>query len=146
MKRTIAVVALVLGLALPARADPVSDVRKLAEQGNPEAQFALGTLYRDGQGVEQDLKQTIKWWEKAAELGYVDAQFALGNIYSGGYGVTRDYVLSYMWFDITAAQTGTVWLEPIARSNRDALVQRMTAAEISKAKEMSAEWLARQKE
>ena len=146
MKRMIVVVALVLGLALPAGADPVSDVRKLAEQGDPEAQFALGTLYRDGQGVEKDLKQTIKWWEKAAELGYVDAQFALGNIYSGGYGIMKNYLLSYMWFDITAAQTGSVWLEPIARSNRDALVKRMTAAEISKAKQLSAEWLARHKE
>ena len=145
MKRTIAVVALVLGLALPARADPVSDVRKLAEQGDPEAQFALGTLYRDGQGVEKDLKQTIKWWEEAAELGYVDAQFALGNIYSGGYGVTRDYVLSYMWFDITATQTESPWLPPIARSNRDALVTRMTDEEVSKAKRLAAEWIAKHK-
>ena len=37
-----------------------------------------------------------------------------------------------MWFDITAAQTETVWLAPIARSNRDALVNRMTDDEVSK--------------
>lgn len=145
MRPLIAALALVLGLALPVWAQSASDVRTLAEQGDAEAQFILGSMYRDGQGVDKNLAETLKWWEKAAELGYVDAQFALGNIYSGGFGVTRDYVQSYMWFDITAAQTETVWLGPIARSNRDALVDRMTAAEVSKAKQMSADWIARHK-
>lgn len=145
MRRMIAVVALLFGLALPAWADSVSDLRTMAEQGDPEAQFVLGTMYRDGQGVEKDLSKTLKWWETAAELGNVDAQFALGNIYSGGFGVARDYVQSYMWFDITAAQTESAWLGPIARSNRDALVDRMTAAEVSKAKRMSVDWIARHK-
>ena len=143
MKPWIAALALVIGLALPLWAQSSPDVKTLAEQGDPKAQFILGSMYRDGQGVEKDLAETLKWWEKAAIGGNVDAQFALGNIYSGGYGVTRDYVRSYMWFDITAAQTETVWLAPIARSNRDALVDRMTAAEVSKAKQMSADWIAR---
>ena len=146
MRPLIAALALVMGLAWPAWGQSAPDVRTLAEQGDAAAQFVLGSMYRDGQGVEQDLTETLKWWEKAAALGNVDAQFALGNIYSGGYGVDRDYVQSYMWFDITAAQTGTVWLAPIARSNRDALVDRMTDAEISKAKEMSADWIARHKQ
>ena len=54
----------------------------------------------------------------------------------------QDYVLSYMWFDITAAQTESTWLPPIAQSNRDALVDRMTAADVSKAKQMSEDWKA----
>lgn len=143
MRRMIATLVLAIGLVLPALAQQTSDVRALAEQGNPEAQFILGSMYRDGQGVEKNLEETLKWWEMAAELGNVDAQFALGNIYSGGFGVTQDYVQSYMWFDITAAQTETPWLAPIARSNRDALVDRMTAAEVSKAQQMAADWIAR---
>ncbi len=145
MRRLIAVVALLSVLALPAWADALSDLRTLAEQGDSEAQFVLGTMYRDGQGVEKDLAETLKWWETAAERGNVDAQFALGNIYSGGFGVARDYVKSYMWFDITAAQTQTAWLAPIARSNRDALVDRMTAAEVSKARQMAVDWIAKHK-
>ena len=143
MRPLIAALALIVGLALPVWAQSVSDLKTLAEQGDAEAQFVLGSMYRDGQGVEKDLAQTLKWWEKAAELGNVDAQFALGNIYSGGFGVERDLVLSYMWFDITAAQTENAWLPPIARSNRDALVDRMTDAEVSKAKQMSADWSAK---
>ena len=30
--------------------------------------FQLGTLYRDGEGVEQDYAKAIEWFEKAAEL------------------------------------------------------------------------------
>ena len=146
MSRMIAALALVVALALPARADSSSDVRTLAEQVDPTAQFFLGTMYRDGQGVEKDLAQTLAWWTKSAKLGHVDAQFALGNIYSGGFGVPRDYVLSYMWFDITAARTEAVWLAPIARSNRDALISRMTAAQLAKAKQMSVDWLAKHQE
>ena len=145
MRLMIAALALVLGLALPVWAQSASDVRTLAEQGDAEAQFVLGSMYRDGRGVEKNLSETIKWWGKAAELGNVDAQFALGNMYSGGFGIEKDYVRSYMWFDITAAQTESAWLGPIARSNRDALVDRMTAAEISKAKRMSADWMAKHK-
>jgi hypothetical protein len=143
MSPSLAALALVLALALPVWAQGTSDVRTLAEQGDAEAQFVLGSMYRDGQGVEKDLEETLRWWQRAAELGNVDAQFALGDIYSGGFGVTRDYVQSYMWFDITAAQTEIVWLTPIARSNRDALVDRMTDAEVSKAKRMSADWIAK---
>ena len=33
----------------------------LAEQGNPIAQFNLGTLYRDGLGVPQDGVEAMKW-------------------------------------------------------------------------------------
>jgi len=143
MRPVIVALALVIALALPVWADSASDIRTLAEQGDAKAQFVLGTMYRDGQGVGKDPAETLRWWTRSAELGYVDAQFALGNIYSGGFGVPTDYVQSYMWFDITAAQTETVWLAPIAGSNRDALVNRMTAAELSKAKKMAADWIAR---
>lgn len=145
MRPMIAALALVLWVTLPAWAQSASNIETLAKQGDAKAQFVLGTMYRDGQGVEKNLTETLKWWEKAAEGGYVDAQFALGDIYSGGYGVTRDYVLSYMWFDITATQTESPWLSPIARSNRDALVTRMTGDEVSKAKQLAVEWIAKHK-
>ncbi|HHQ4547446.1 TPA: LysM-like peptidoglycan-binding domain-containing protein, partial [Aeromonas veronii] len=55
--------------------------RKAAEQGNAEAQFALGQMYENGQGVLQDHQQAAIWYRKAAEQGYADAQFQLGRIY-----------------------------------------------------------------
>lgn len=37
--------------------------------GNPNAQRELGICYYVGMGVEQDIKESYKWWDKAAENG-----------------------------------------------------------------------------
>ena len=132
----------VAGLAGPARADTAAAIRTAAEQGDAQAQYALGTMYRDGQGVAQDYTQALLWWRKAAELGVIDAQLALGNIYAGGTGVARDHVQAYMWFHIVTQQSEDAWLRGIAGSNREALAARMTGAEVTKAETLAAEWQA----
>lgn len=140
MKHIIVVVLLVSGLMPAARADESAAVRQLAEQGDTKAQFVLGSMYRDGRGVAKDLDEMIRWWRMAAEGHNVDAQFALGNVYSGGSGVAKDYVLAYMWFDILAAQEAQEFIGKIAASNRNALKSFMTADEIAKAGQLSADW------
>ncbi|MEQ1589170.1 MAG: hypothetical protein ABL902_02310, partial [Gallionella sp.] len=47
--------------------------KELAEQGDSSAQFNLGSLYRQGQGVEQNDQQAALWWAKAADQGHLDA-------------------------------------------------------------------------
>ena len=143
MRHILLALALMAGLAASARADTVAAIRTAAEQGDAQAQFALGTMYRDGQGVAQDYTQALRWWQKAAELGVIDAQLALGNIYAGGTGVARDHVQAYMWFHIVTQQSEDAWLRGIAGSNRDALAARMTSAEVTKAESLAAEWQAK---
>ena len=41
----------------------------LAEQGNADAQYFLGHMYRNGWGVSQDYKTALKWWKLAAKQG-----------------------------------------------------------------------------
>ncbi|MDH3236228.1 MAG: sel1 repeat family protein [Alphaproteobacteria bacterium] len=142
MRHIIIALALAVWLAPPAWADSAAAVQTLAKQGDAKAQFALGTMYRDGQGVARDYAEALRWWRKAAEQGVVDAQYALGNIYGGGTGIARDNTLAYMWYDI-AAQTGEEWLSAIAGTNRDVLAARMTPAEISQARQLVAEWMAK---
>ncbi|MFZ7230567.1 tetratricopeptide repeat protein [Avibacterium avium] len=55
--------------------------KPLAEQGDASAQFNLGLMYANGQGVKQDKAEAAKWYRKAAEQGDVSAQFNLGLIY-----------------------------------------------------------------
>ena len=50
----------------------------LAKQGGAVAQFNLGQMYRDGQGVPQDYKTALKWYRLAAKQGDADAQYNLG--------------------------------------------------------------------
>ena len=62
-------------------ATAIREFRPLAEQGDAYAQFNLGLMYDNGQGVPQDYAKALQWYRKSAELGYADAQFNLGNMY-----------------------------------------------------------------
>jgi len=45
--------------------------RKLATEGNADAQYALGVAYFKGEGVTRDLNDSMKWFEQAAKSGNV---------------------------------------------------------------------------
>jgi TPR repeat protein len=57
--------------------------RPLAEAGNPEAQFLLGTLYARGQGVQQDRVEAYKWYAAAAAQQMDGASASLKKLASG---------------------------------------------------------------
>ena len=56
--------------------------KPLAEQGNVTAQFNLGLMYVQGEGVSQNFKKAVYWCQKAAEQGEAEAQFFLGAMYA----------------------------------------------------------------
>ena len=51
-----------------------------AEQGDADAQFNLGSMYRYGDGVSQDDKTAVKWYTLAAKQGHADAKRKLNEI------------------------------------------------------------------
>ena len=112
--------------------------RKSAEQGDAGAQNNLGAMYYNGQGVTKDYKQAVKWYRKSAEQDYAGAQNNLGAMYDNGQGVAKDYKQAYMWFNIASANG-----YENASKNRDILGIALPASQISKAKELSEEWLAK---
>lgn len=63
-----------------------------ANKGDAAAQFELGAIYHDGDGVPKDTKKAIGWFQKSAAGGDVRAQFNLGVMYYLGEGVQQDYV------------------------------------------------------
>ena len=90
-----------LGLNQAAWTNDVSGFREtlqLAERGNVQAQFNLGMMYENGQGVRQDDAEAVKWYRQAAEKGYAKAQYNLGAMYFTGRGVHQDFHLSKEWF------------------------------------------------
>jgi TPR repeat protein len=76
----------------------------LAEQGNADAQWNLGTMDKNGNGVPQDYAEAVKWFRKAAEQGFAGAQYDLGVMYYGGTGVPQDYAEALKWFGKAAEQ------------------------------------------
>ncbi len=65
----------------------VAELLALAEQGSAKAQFNLGLMYADGEGVSQNDAEAVNWYRKAAEQGLADAQYNLGVMYDNGRGV-----------------------------------------------------------
>jgi len=78
--------------------------RKAAEQGDARAQFKLGEMYDNGEGVPQDYAEAMKWWRKAAEQGVPEAQHNLGVMYDNGRGVPQDYAEAMQWYRKAAKQ------------------------------------------
>ena len=71
--------------------------RPLAEQGDPSAQFRLGSLYENGDGVSRDFAKARQWYEKAAAQGEPKAQLYLGLLSAFGQGGPLDLVQAHMW-------------------------------------------------
>ncbi|HFB1747425.1 TPA: tetratricopeptide repeat protein [Neisseria gonorrhoeae] len=111
MKQTVkwlAATLIALGLNQAVWAGDVSDFREnlqAAEQGNAAAQFNLGVMYENGQGVRQDYVQAVQWYRKASEQGDAQAQYNLGLMYYDGRGVRQDLALAQQWLG-KACQNG----------------------------------------
>ncbi len=65
-------------------------VRKAAKAGNAEAQFRLGVMYGNGDGVGLDHEQARVWFEKAIAQGHQNAMITLAWMYASGTGVEND--------------------------------------------------------
>ena len=75
-----------------------------ALNGNADAQYNLGLMYANGQGVTQDYKEAVKWWRLSADQGNASAQSNLGDMYADGKGVTQDYKEAVKWYRLSSDQ------------------------------------------
>jgi TPR repeat protein len=117
--------------------------RKSAEQGNAMAQYNLGVIYDDGQGVPQDYAVAMSWYRKAADQGYIEAQISLGIFYSMGQGVSRDYVIAHMWLSLAAGgdKKGAEARNKMTPAQaRDIVANHMTPTQIAEAQKLAREW------
>ena len=113
----------------------LSEWRPLAEQGHAKAQYKLGLLYANGQGVPQEYERAQQWFEKAAAQGDTRAQHSLGFLYHSGYYVPQDFVQAHKWYSLAAANG-----HKDAAMLRGVLPNQMTPAQIDEAKRMTREW------
>jgi len=85
--------------------------RKVADEGDLEAQKFLCDCYYNGKGVSTDFLEAVKWCRKAAcynywgqEYGDALSQYYLGNCYFLGQGVPKNYEEAIKWFSKAAEQ------------------------------------------
>ncbi|WP_373000019.1 tetratricopeptide repeat protein [Sulfurimonas sp.] len=54
-----------------------------AYDNNSEAQYFIGLMYHDGEGVEKNIESAMKWWKKATRNGHVHAANRMSEISTG---------------------------------------------------------------
>ena len=86
--------------------------------------YNLGVAYANGQGVDKNPTEAIRWFQSAAELGLTDAQFNLAVMYERGMGVGASLSEAYKWYAI--AQVGG---DTESKARVEALTTQMPAAQ-----------------
>lgn len=74
----------------------------MAKKGDSNAQFALGVMYYQGNGIMADMGQAQKWIRKSAEKNHRQGQYNLGIMLANGQGSSADLVEAYAWLKISA--------------------------------------------
>jgi TPR repeat protein len=157
--------AVILGACLsaagPVRADALADghaawdkgefeksmsiLMPLAEAGVAQAQFTVGVMYWNAQGVPENAPEAVRWFLLAADQGLADAYYSLGQQYSlGGGGIDRNREEAYFWLVLAVEgyeEEGRSALDS-ARQMRDLVAGKLTPGQIAAADKRVADWKA----
>jgi hypothetical protein len=118
------------------QAKSLPDLRKLASQGDADAQWQMGVRYHNGEGVPRDDVQAMQWFLRAAEQGHVTAQATLGAYYWAGRGVPQDLSKAYFWSALALAEG-----DENSKSRLEGLASQMTREQVSAARQQAEVWL-----
>ena len=77
---------------------------KAAGQGDAVAQYYLGELYFDGNGVREDTDEAFRWYKQSANNGYRPAQQKLAHCYLNGIGTQKNEAEGYLLLASLALQ------------------------------------------
>lgn len=88
------------------RSDAVSEMNRLAENGDMYAQYLMGTLWQDGPLLIPDAVEAHYWFEQAARQGHLVAQYSLAKLYLSNDIEVRDTKLGIEWLH-AAAENGS---------------------------------------
>jgi len=88
--------------------DAIATMVRQASEGDSNAQYYLGVMYANGQGVPQSDIEAVNWFRKSAEQGNPDGENSLGNMYAVGQGVPQDDAEAIRWYIRAAGLNYTV--------------------------------------
>ncbi len=80
-------------------------LRTAALRGDPGAAYEIGLRFAEGRGIESNLDEAAKWYDRAAQAGLVPAIFRLGTFYEKGLSVKRDVDIARRYY-LQAAERG----------------------------------------
>jgi hypothetical protein len=90
-----------------------------ADQGEIDAQYYLGVMYKDGRGVGKDEKEAYWYYKLAADQGHARAQWYLGDMYVTGKGVEKDEKEACRYYKLAADQGHAIAQSNLGMMYRD---------------------------
>lgn len=114
----------------------LQDVKRLANQGDPRAEYTLGRRYANGDGVPQDYRAAKDWYLAAAQQGHIAAQGKVAFCFWSGKGTEQNYAKAYYW--ALLAQAGGDKTAPQLVMTSAA---RLSPAEIQAEQKQANQWL-----
>lgn len=87
------------------KTNTIETLKASAEQGDKDAQYALGMKYYNGDGVTRSYSTAFKYLKPLADEGYTNAYFPVAEMYHGGRGVAKDRDIAAEWYS-KAAKAG----------------------------------------
>ncbi len=88
--------------------------RRLADQGDRDAEAALAGLTRQGLGTPRDATRAAALYRRAGLGGHVIAQANFGEMLALGEGIKRDRPRAWAWYQL-AARGGNAWAKTQAK-------------------------------
>jgi len=125
--------------------------KPMAENGDCDAEYALGLLYFNGLSVRKNRSTALEWWGRAAEQAQPQALNSVGVVYSHlrvayttldckkGCGEAKNLITAYKWFGL-AIEYGPPREVKFAQKSLDLISSQMTDVEVDGAKIMIEEW------
>lgn len=75
--------------------------------GNPDAQYNLARMFLDGEGVEKNPRQAIRWLYQAANKSHIESSAVLGNIlFQGAPGIGHQRARGLMFLILARDAAG----------------------------------------
>ena len=77
--------------------DAYNMYKRPSEIGHAGAQYGIGVMYLEGNGLQKDVTEGLKWITISADQGYEEAQKCLYRFYSGQEGHEPNYSEAIKW-------------------------------------------------
>lgn len=90
-----------------------------AHAGNSDAQYQIGLMFMEGQGIKANPKDAAYWWRKAAQNGHASSQYEIARCFEMGTGVQSDLRIAAEWYWRAAEQGDPDAALAVARMYRD---------------------------
>jgi hypothetical protein len=87
--------------------DAAAMLLQIADDGNPDAAYAFGKLFLQGNVMRKDVTAAVRYLTAAAGGGNANAMYVLGKLYLVGEDVPQDKEAALRWFTQSAGHGNT---------------------------------------